>query len=67
MAFTLNGTFSFRGVCPRHKRYDPIKQGQGGIKGGCPKCAALYSAWSGWIEFMRKRNYADEIVNNPKG
>lgn len=62
MAFKLKGDFTFTGTCPRHKRYDPIKYGQGAIKGGCPKCAAIYRVWAAWISFMEQRNTADEIL-----
>jgi hypothetical protein len=28
--------------CPRHPRYNPETQGQGGIIGGCSTCSDLY-------------------------
>ncbi len=62
MSLVLKGVFSFRGMCPRHKQYNPIKSGQGAIKGGCPKCNALYKVWSSWIIFMKDRNYADDLL-----
>jgi hypothetical protein len=33
---------TFRGSCPRHRRYNPDTQGFGGIKGGCVVCKALF-------------------------
>jgi hypothetical protein len=35
----------FDGRCGRHKRYNPAVDGQGGIKGGCPRCALLFEIW----------------------
>ena len=28
--------------CPKHVRYDPSRDGLGGIKGGCVECTALW-------------------------
>ena len=28
-------------TCPRHPRYDPQRQGEGGIMGGCRNCYTL--------------------------
>lgn len=33
---------SFKVSCEKHRRYDPIKSGQGGIKGGCEMCGRIY-------------------------
>ncbi len=35
------GTVRFRAKCPRHPRYNPAIDGEGAIKGGCPKCQLL--------------------------
>ena len=35
----------FEGRCARHKRYNPAVDGQGAIKGGCPRCALLFDIW----------------------
>lgn len=35
------GTVRFRAKCPRHPRYNPLIEGEGAIKGGCPKCQLL--------------------------
>jgi hypothetical protein len=32
-------------MCPKHKTYNPKKQGQGGIKGGCICCGSIWSAY----------------------
>jgi len=28
--------------CPNHRRYSPYKDGEGGIRGGCTTCNALF-------------------------
>ena len=35
----------FEGRCSRHKRYNPAVDGQGGIRGGCPRCNLLFEIW----------------------
>jgi hypothetical protein len=30
--------------CPKHPRYDPAMEGEGGIKGGCEVCRLLLQA-----------------------
>lgn len=36
------GVVRWRGKCSRHPSFDPYADGQGAIKGGCPKCRALF-------------------------
>jgi hypothetical protein len=31
-----------KGRCSRHPAYNPVKDEQGGIKGGCEECHALF-------------------------
>jgi len=31
-----------KGKCERHPRYNPERDGRGGIKGGCSACFSLY-------------------------
>jgi|HubBroStandDraft_1064217.scaffolds.fasta_scaffold1519434_1 hypothetical protein len=31
-----------REKCNKHPRYDPEKDGEAGIKGGCERCTVLY-------------------------
>jgi hypothetical protein len=35
----------FEGRCSKHKRYNPAIDGQGGIRGGCPRCNLLFDIW----------------------
>ena len=32
-----------KGKCERHPRYNPERDGRGGIKGGCSACFSLYN------------------------
>jgi hypothetical protein len=38
----LKLTLKVRQKCEKHPRYDPEKDGEAGIKGGCARCALLY-------------------------
>jgi hypothetical protein len=54
----------FEGRCARHKRYNPAVDGQGAIKGGCPRCHLLFDIWEASLklnQFIRKfdPNYDD--------
>ncbi len=47
--------------CERHPRYDPKRDGRGGIKGGCSTCFSLYDLHHARLaldfahrEFLRK-------------
>jgi hypothetical protein len=35
------GSVKWRGKCSRHPTFDPLTDGRGGVKGGCPKCDTL--------------------------
>ena len=35
------GTLRWKGRCSRHPRYDPAVDGEGGVRGGCPRCLGL--------------------------
>jgi hypothetical protein len=35
------GAVRWRGKCSRHPRFDPLEDGRGGVKGGCPRCNSL--------------------------
>ena len=36
------GVVRWRGKCSRHPKFDPYADGQGAIRGACPKCTALF-------------------------
>lgn len=38
-------TRRFSGRCSKHKRYNPVSDGLGAIKGGCPRCQLLAEIW----------------------
>jgi hypothetical protein len=41
--------YRIRGRCPRHPAYNPVKDEQGGIKGGCEECYALFHAYRSYL------------------
>lgn len=43
----------FNGRCARHKRFNPAIDGQGGIKGGCPRCNLLFDIWEASLKLNR--------------
>ena len=45
MAFRV--VYRIKGRCSRHPAYNPVKDEQGGIKGGCEECYALLHRLSG--------------------
>jgi hypothetical protein len=38
--------------CPKHKRYNPARDGEGAIRGGCAQCQALWQAWLIALKWM---------------
>jgi hypothetical protein len=36
----------WKGKCLRHARYNPEKEGQSGIRGGCRRCQLLFDLYS---------------------
>ena len=49
MAFRV--VYRIRGRCSRHPAYNPVKDEQGGIKGGCEDCHALFRAYRAYLAF----------------
>ena len=43
--------YRIRGRCSRHPAYNPVKDEQGGIKGGCEECHALFRAYRAYLAF----------------
>jgi hypothetical protein len=37
----LKARLSYSGKCPRHPRFDPVKDGRGGVRAGCLVCDSL--------------------------
>lgn len=55
--------------CLKHPKYNPLKDGQNGIKGGCTQCSMIFEAY--WrirkIEEDLKRNLnKDELLPKNK-
>ena len=49
MAFRV--VYRIKGRCSRHPAYNPVKDEQGGIKGGCQECYALLNAYRAYLAF----------------
>jgi hypothetical protein len=49
MAFRV--VYRIKGRCSRHPAYNPVKDDQGGIKGGCEECQALFRAYRAYLAF----------------
>ena len=43
----------FDGRCARHKRYNPVTDGLGGIRGGCRRCTLLFEIWETSLRLNR--------------
>ncbi len=40
--------------CCKHPRYDPITQGEDGIKGGCVDCYAVNRVWEAAVKIREQ-------------
>jgi hypothetical protein len=49
MAFRV--VYRINGRCSRHPAYNPVKDEQEGIKGGCKECYALLIAYRAYLAF----------------
>ena len=47
LRFTFRDTSKVvvRAMCPKHSRYNPAADGDGGIVGGCSTCQQILSVW----------------------
>src|SRR5579883_2214502 len=48
--------------CPKHPRYNPEKQGPGGVKGGCPLCADLSLLHKSVMQLQRLQKAVDTAI-----
>jgi len=58
----------FDGRCARHKRYNPVVDGAGGIKGGCPRCSLLFEIWQTSLtlnQLIRRFDPAHDDLRKP--
>jgi hypothetical protein len=59
----------FNGRCARHKRFNPAIDGQGGIKGGCPRCNLLFDIWEASLklnQLIRKFDPSHDDLQRPR-
>ncbi|MGA2269649.1 MAG: hypothetical protein ABSH44_14375 [Bryobacteraceae bacterium] len=58
----------FEGRCARHKRYNPAVDGQGAIRGGCPRCHLLFDIWETSLklnQLIRKFDPSHDDLKRP--
>jgi hypothetical protein len=58
----------FDGRCAKHKRYNPATDGQGAIKGACPRCTLLFEIWETSLklnQLIRKFNPSHDDLERP--
>jgi len=51
----------WKGKCPKHVRYNPAKDGEGGIKGACPHCRMLYHIFRAHLATISQATCFDEV------
>lgn len=51
----------WKGKCPRHVRYNPAKDGEGGIKGACPHCRMLFQVFKAHLATLGSASVFDEV------
>lgn len=48
----LHIKINWKARCPKHPKYNPEKDGEAGLKGGCDKCFALLDAHMASKKFL---------------
>jgi hypothetical protein len=59
----------FDGRCAKHRRFNPATDGQGGIRGGCPRCILLFEIWEASLKLnklIRRFDPAYDDLERPK-
>jgi len=55
---TLRINVKFKATCAKHRKYDPEKLGEAGIRGGCVDCFALLAIWKNSRSYLRSLDEA---------
>jgi len=53
--------YRWKGKCPKHPRYNPGKNGEAAIKGGCETCSMLFHIWKAHRRMLDHSNVFDAI------
>jgi hypothetical protein len=53
----------WQGKCPKHPRYNPDKDGEVGIKGGCATCTVLLDVFHSWKKMEAFTRSFDSVVD----
>jgi hypothetical protein len=56
--------FRYDASCKKHPRFNPEKDGEGGIKAGCSDCHRLLEIYRRWLELDRLTKA--EIMEEPR-
>lgn len=59
----LNLKLAYKGRCPRHPRFNPERDGRGGVRGGCRVCDALCSVFEAMGRLRQSLQHADEVLS----
>ena len=70
--YNLKLTERVKAKCSRHPRYNPVRDGRAGIRGGCSTCFSLYDLHQARIaldaaqrEFVRKSRSVGAATRTP--
>lgn len=55
--------YRWKGKCPKHPNYDPVKHGEGAIKGSCPTCTLLFRVYEAHRMTEQIARSYDEIAS----
>lgn len=58
------GTIRFKAKCNRHPTYNP-EDGQGAIRGGCPKCLQLFEIYQAYLKLTTLMKQAKNEPDKP--
>src|SRR6266496_1031910 len=64
LKLAVRAEYRIRGRCSRHPAYNPVKDEQGGIRGGCKSCHELLNAYRAYVA-LRKAMEEFETTAQP--
>lgn len=65
---SLRLSIKIKATCPRHSKFNPAKDGEGGIKAGCLHCYKMLELYRTAIGFEQSsKRFADELAAIERG
>jgi len=64
LKLAVRAEYRIKGRCSRHPAYNPVKDEQGGIRGGCKSCHELLNAYWAYVA-LRKAMEEFETTAQP--